>query len=235
MLLPLGDLLSITREFLCADVSRSGLDFCLRRHDMGSLNALKPVAPVQAHKAVKSYEPGYVHMDVKYLPQMQDESNRRYLFVATKSTKSAASARTFLNALHKTCLIKISKLLIDSGKEFSDRLFASRAREPSAVHKFEQLCLALGIEHRLTQPRPLRTNGMVERFNGCIADILRTHRSNSAEDLLQTLIRYVALYNDQLPQTVLGSQTPIQAMKKWHRAHPQLFHRRPYDRPGSDK
>ena len=34
------------------------------------------------HKAFKSYEPGYVHMDVKYLPQMQDESSRRYLFVA---------------------------------------------------------------------------------------------------------------------------------------------------------
>ena len=26
--------------------------------------------------------PGYIHIDVKYLPQMADEGSRRYLFVA---------------------------------------------------------------------------------------------------------------------------------------------------------
>jgi hypothetical protein len=82
LLLPLDDLLAVTREFLSPDVSRSGLDRCLRRHGAGNLNALKPQEPAVAHKAFKSYEPGYVHMDVKYLPQMQDESSRRYLFVA---------------------------------------------------------------------------------------------------------------------------------------------------------
>lgn len=34
------------------------------------------------HKPFKAYEPGYVHVDVKYLPQMQDEDQRRYVFVA---------------------------------------------------------------------------------------------------------------------------------------------------------
>ena len=82
LLLPLDDLLAVTREFLSPDVSRSGLDRCLRRHGVGNLGALKPQEPAPAHKAFKSYEPGYVHMDVKYLPQMQDESSRRYLFVA---------------------------------------------------------------------------------------------------------------------------------------------------------
>ncbi|ABI60310.1 putative integrase [Nitrosomonas eutropha C91] len=36
---------------------------------------------------------------------------------------------------------------------------------------------------------------MVERFNRRIADVLKTHRFNSAEDLKQTLIRYASLYN----------------------------------------
>ena len=69
---------------------------------------------------------------------------------------------------------------------------------------------------RLTKPR---TNGMVERFNGRIADILKTHRFSSGEDLEQTLLRYVALYNHQLPQSVLKSKTPMQAMKEWHQSH----------------
>ena len=42
LLLPLDDLLAVTREFLSPDVSRSGLDRCLRRHGAGNLNALKP-------------------------------------------------------------------------------------------------------------------------------------------------------------------------------------------------
>ena len=245
LLLPLDDLLAVTREFLCKDVSRSGLDRCLRRHGVGNLDALKPATPKQPHKAFKSYTPGYLHMDVKYLPQMPDEARRRYLFVAidratrwvfvaVKNDKTAASARSFLNALHKACPIKLVKLLTDNGKEFTDRLFASRERQPSGQHEFDRLCTALGIEHRLTRPRMPQTNGMVERFNGRISDVLNTHRFDCALDLEQTLLRYVALYNHQLPQSALKSKTPLQSMKDWHHSHPELFHRRPYDRPGFD-
>lgn len=245
LLLPLDDLLAVTREFLCADVSRSGLDRCLRRHGVGSLNALKPALPKEPHKAFKSYVPGYLHMDVKYLPQMPDESRRRYLFVAIdratrwvfvaiKNDKTAASARSFLKALHTACPIRIVKLLTDNGKEFTDRLFASRERAPSGQHEFDRLCQELNIEHRLTRPRTPKTNGMVERFNGRISDVLNTHRFNSAFDLEQTLLRYTALYNHQLPQSALKSKTPLQALKDWYHSNPELFHRRPYDRPGRD-
>ena len=246
LLLPLDDLLAVTHEFISDKVSRSGLDRCLRRHGVGNLNALKPAQSAQPHKAFKSYVPGYLHMDVKYLPQMQDETKRSYLFVAIdratrwvfvqiKGNKTAVNAKAFLKALHKACPIKITRLLTDNGKEFTDRLFASREREPSGNHEFDQLCKELEIEHRLTKPRTPRTNGMVERFNGRIADVLKTHRFNSAEDLAQTLLRYVALYNHQLPQSALQSKTPMQTMKQWHQTHPELFNKRPYDRPGCDR
>ncbi|MDK2796676.1 MAG: hypothetical protein PWQ19_226, partial [Tepidiphilus sp.] len=32
--------------------------------------ALQPKAEKPGHKPFKSYEPGFVHLDVKYLPQM---------------------------------------------------------------------------------------------------------------------------------------------------------------------
>jgi transposase InsO family protein len=130
-------------------------------------------------------------MDVKYLPQMQDETKRRYLFVAIdRATRwvfvqikkqDSCQCGPFLKALHKACPIKITKLLTDNGKEFTDRLFASRERAPSGNHEFDQLCQELGIEHRLTKPRTPKTNGMVERFNGRISDVLKTHRFNSRE------------------------------------------------------
>jgi len=184
-------------------------------------------------------------MYLKYLPQMADQTRRSYLFVAIdratrwvfvqiKTNKSARSASSFLKALHKACPIKIRKLLTDNGKEFTDRLFGGAQRKPSGSHEFDQLCQALGIEHRLTKPRTPQTNGMVERFNGRIADVLKTNRFHDGEDMEQTLLRYVSLYNHQLPQAALKSQTPLQTMKEWYATHPHLFHRAPYDRPGCD-
>lgn len=43
-----------------------------------------------------------------------------------------ASGGSFLNALYKACLIRINKVLTDNGKEFTDRLFVSREREPGS-------------------------------------------------------------------------------------------------------
>ncbi|MFZ1575520.1 MAG: IS481 family transposase, partial [Chromatiaceae bacterium] len=69
-LLPLDDLLAVTRECLNAGVSRSGLDRCLRRHGVSDLKALLPrdERGKPAYQPFKDYAPGLVHVDVKYLP-----------------------------------------------------------------------------------------------------------------------------------------------------------------------
>lgn len=246
LLVPLDDLLAITREFICSEVSRSGLHRCLKRHNVSELTELYPPAEPKPVATFKTYDPGYIHIDIKYLPQMPDEKKRSYLFVAIdratrwvhveiKQDKTARSARAFLAAVSKACPLKITKILTDNGKEFTDRLFASREREPTGQHQFDLLCKELGIEHRLTKPRHPQTNGMVERFNGRISDVLNTHRFNSAENLRTTLLRYVWLYNHQLPQSVLGSKTPFETMKEWYARKPELFAKRPYNRPGQDR
>ena len=116
--IPLDDLLVVMREFVHPQLSRSALDRCLRRHGVGNLQELKPKAPKPSHKSFKAYDPGFLHIDVKYLPQMADESSRRYLFVAIdratrwvfvaiKKDKTARSAAAFLNALHQACPLQI--------------------------------------------------------------------------------------------------------------------------------
>ena len=71
--------------------------------------------PRPQHKPFKAcepgaYEPGSLHVDVEYLPQMQDETRRRYLFVAIDratrwvfvriySSKTAANARRLPHAI----------------------------------------------------------------------------------------------------------------------------------------
>ena len=75
---------------------------------------------------------------------------------------------------------------------------------------------------------------MVERFNGRIEDVLQSHHFRSGEEPETTLHRHVWLYNQQLPQSALGSKTPLQAMKDWHKPKPELFNKQPYYRPGCD-
>ena len=79
-----------------------------------------------------------------------------------------------------------------------------------------------------------QTNGMVERFNGRIEGVLQSHRFRSGEDLEQTLLRYVSLYNGQLPQSVLKGRAPTDALKDWHRDNPELFKKRPHNHRGWD-
>jgi len=245
LLLPLDDLLAVVREFLNPEVSRCGLDRCLRRHGVSRLQDLKPKAPKSAHKPFKAYEPGYIHIDVKYLPQMADEEQRRYLFVAVDratrwvfvriyTAKTAANARRFLRDLNRAAPMKITRVLTDNGREFIDRLFGLRRRAATGQHEFDRLCAELGIEHRLAPPMRPRTNGMVERFNGRIEDVLQSHHFRSGEELEQTILRYVRLYNGQLPQSVLKGRTPIDALKDSHGQRPELFRKRPYNHPGCD-
>ncbi|MCL1164430.1 hypothetical protein L2728_21705, partial [Shewanella chilikensis] len=40
--------------------------------------------------------------------------------------------------------------------------------------------------------------------------------------------------NHQLPQSALDSKPPIMAMKEWHKTHPELFKKRPYNHAGLD-
>ena len=85
-----------------------------------------------------------------------------------------------------------------------------------------------------TTPKSPQTNGMVERFNGRIEEILQSHHFRSGEELGTTMHRYVWLYNQQLPQSALGSKAPLQAMKDWHKLKPELFKKQPYYLPGCD-
>ena len=171
----------------------------------------------------------------------------RWVFIRIYKSKTAANARRFLRDLDRACPIRIRTILTDNGKEFTDRLFGLRKRSPTGRHEFDQLCTDLGIEHSLSPPMHPQTNGIplgdcmqspagqrVERFNGRIEEVLQSHHFRSGEELETTLHRYVLLYNQQLPQSALGSRTPLQAMKDWHTLKPKLFRKQPYHLPGCD-
>ena len=180
---------------------------------MGSLRNLKARDDKPKHSGFKAYEPGYIHIDVKYLPKMANETSRGYLFVAIDRAtrwifiaiyrnKNAANAWRFLRDLERACPIRIRTILTDNGKAFTDCLFGLRKRAATGQHEFDTLYSTLGVEHRLTPPRSPQTNEMVERFNGRIEDVLQSHHFQSGDELGTTLHRYVWLYN--LPASTIS-------------------------------
>ena len=222
----------------------------MRRHGVSNLRELQAQARADAGEAeapvktFKDYEPGFLHVDIKYLPQMPDEAARRYLFVAIDratrwvfmhiyADQSEVSSVNFLERLREGAPMKITKMLTDNGSQFTDR-FTSKKREPSGRHKFDVRCKALGIEHRLCPPRHPQTNGMVERFNGRISEVESQTRFASAAELEATLDNYVKTYNRRIPQRALNHLSPVQALKKWQAEKPELFVKRVYNQPRLD-
>ena len=245
--LPLDDLLFITKQYINPAVSRAGIARLLKREGMSRLTDLIATAEgekITPKKTFKDYEPGFIHIDIKYLPQMPDETSRRYLFVAIdRATRwvfmhiygdmTETSSVDFLRRLKLASPIKISKILTDNGSQFTDR-FATKDKKPSGKHAFDVACAALPAEHRLAPPRHPQTNGMVERFNGRINELLQQTRFDSRADLQATLLNYLKLYNHHIPQRAIGSKTPVLALKEWQQKRPELFVKRVYDQTGLD-
>ncbi len=148
-----------------------------------------------------------------------------------------------LAALAGTSPTAVSAVLSGSWKKrrISERL-ASRimdlAKEQGYALNFQARALRRERSNIIGMIVPKYDNryfgAMAERFNGRISDVLQSHHFVGGEDLAQTLYRYVLLYNQQLPQSTLGSKTPLDAMQRWYESHPHLFVKRPCNLAGGD-
>ena len=252
LLLPLDDLLAVTQRFIHAGVSRAGLHRCLKRHGVADLRTMQREREAESGelkhdkpKTFKDYDPGFLHIDIKYLPQMPDEKKRRYLFVAIDrasrwvylhiyANQSEKNACDFLRRVKRACPFQIQKVLTDNGSQFTDR-FTGKDKQPSGQHAFDRECALLHIEHRLSPPRHPQTNGMVERFNGRISELLGQTRFATAAELERTLLNYLQLYNQHIPQRALGHKSPIEALKTWQAKRPDLFVKRVYKQARPDR
>jgi transposase InsO family protein len=203
---PLDDLAFVVRHFL-PHLDRANVYRILKAAGLSRRPA--PAAPERAAAKFKEYELGFVHMDVKHLPQLRTaggEWRRRFLFVAidrrsrsvhlaVKDEETEARARAFLEeALAAFPFRRVTRVLTDRGPCFT-------------AEGFERLCRAPGVEHRKTRPYTPRTNGMAERFNGRVQREVLGITVASHRDLERLLAGFKAAYNARR-QRVLGGRSP---------------------------
>ncbi len=202
-----------------------------------------PLPQRERAKRFKEYQPGYLHMDVTYLPRLEGGA-RRYLFVAIDratrlmyyriyAQRGVESTKSFLQACREFFPFSITHILTDNGNEFTDR-FSQGRPQPTGNHRFDKLCDELGIEHRLIQPFHPQTNGMVERANGMIKEATVKHTDYASfkeleVDLNRFLLYYLFARRHSGLRKELGVRTPFDALQKWYTLDAKLFKTHPDD------
>jgi transposase len=171
LLLTLDDLLVVSREFVDPTLSRSSLLRLLKRHGVNQLSQLYEEQSENTEskkpKTFKDYEPGYLHVDIKYLPNMPDDAQKRYLLVgidrATRwvymeivTDKTAKTAAKFIKTLTTKCPVAVTVILTDNElPSLSTDLEPKEipASSPEALHYIRHLRIKKSAYHSIQRSR----------------------------------------------------------------------------------
>lgn len=237
-LLPLDDCLYALQPTI-PHLSRSALHRCLQRHGISRLPDVDGDKPKR--QRFKRYPIGFFHMDIA---EVQTAEGKLYLFVAIDRTSKFAvtqlvdkanrkTAWEFLEQLLQAVPYKIHTILTDNGIQFADQP-RNRDKPYSRPMRFDMICDANGIEHRLTKPNHPWTNGQVERMNRTIkeATVKRFHY-DSHEQLRTHLADFIAAYNFARRLKTLNGLTPYEYVCKIWTSEPARFNINPiHQMPG---
>jgi len=217
-LFSIDDLLQVLKTFI-PKLTYKNLYTTLKQNH---LNRNEYIVPKESKKnkvgKFKDYKEGFIHVDIKYLPKINGK--RKYLFAAIDrrtrlvhlkiyGDKSKKSSADFINEIIDYFPFKITKILTDNGKEFTDKFDKGR-NKPSGNHIFDLVCKKNDIEHRLTKPYTPKTNGMIERFNRRIQEnVLDKFIFKDINEMEKCVFRYLYEYNYFIKQKKLDYKSPI--------------------------
>jgi len=216
-LLPLDDCLYALQPTI-PHLTRSSLHRCLQRHGISRLPQIQDESA--AKRKFKAYPIGYFHIDIA---ELRTAEGKLYLFVAIDRTSKFAfvalhekadrpTAVGFLEALIAAVPYRLHTVLTDNGIQFADLPknrdgWTARYR----VHRFDQICRANGIEHRLTKPNHPWTNGQVERMNRTIKEAtVNRYHYDSHDQLRAHLADFVTAYNFARRLKILKGLSPYE-------------------------
>ena len=195
-------------------LTRSSLHRCLQRHGISRLPDMNGDKPKK--QRFKRYPIGFFHIDIA---ELRTAEGKLYLFVAIDRTSKFAVAQLvekadrktaweFLELLLEAVPYRIQTILTDNGIQFAEQP-RNRNTIISRPMRFDLICEANGIEHRLTKPNHPWTNGQVERMNRTIKDAtIKRYHYDSHEQLRRHLADFLDAYNFARRLKTLSGLTP---------------------------
>jgi transposase InsO family protein len=133
----------------------------------------------RSKKHMKRYRrpvPGYLQMDVKYVPYMIEgkqyyefnavDHHSSWRLIRAYQTKSYESLDKFLAELEKECPFAVIQIQTDNGSEFTDKYRINSDGFPTGKHHLDVWCSANEVEHKLIPVGVKELNGKVENTHG---------------------------------------------------------------------
>ena len=183
--------------------------------------------------------------------EVRTGEGKLYLFVAVDRTSKFAVARLYEEATRPTACQVLQELLevvpyrihtiltdraskgatgaspLARGFQFAEQP-RNRNTAISRMSRFDMICEANGIEHRLTKPNHPWTNGQVERMNRTIKDATtKRYHYDGHEQLRRHLGLFLDAYNHARRLKTLKGLTPAQFIWKEWQSTPELFYEEP--------
>ena len=210
-------------------LTRASLHRCLQRHGISRLPDMDGDTPKR--RKFKRYPIGFFHIDIA---EVRTEEGKLHLFVAIDRTGKFAVAQSVDKANRKTAwefpehLLKaapyrIHTILTDNGIQFAEQ---PRNRDSFTFRKmrFDMICQANGIKHRLTKPNHPRANGQVERMNQTIKDAtVKRYHYDGHDRLRSHLADFLDACNFARRLKTLGGLTPYEHICKIRTSEPDRF------------
>jgi len=222
----LDDLVVMLKDHIPA-INRDNAYRVLVRHQ---LNTLPSAFDDRKQGKFGYYLPGFIHLDLAYLPILSGSHQRRYLLVAidriTKLVfvmvvlgKTQSYAIEFLKGVVAWFPYRVHRVLTDNGREFGKEFTVS--------------CNKLGIKHKRTKVKHPWTNGQVERIIQTIKDAtVKQIYYQDYQQLGNDLLQWQNDYNITKKLKSLRYLTPYQKMVEYYQSldeekRNQRFKKRP--------
>ena len=188
----------------------------------------------------KKYDPGYIHMDVFYLPKLNGK--KAYVFVAVDRTtkmiflevyqkKTKESALDFLKKSIAFFPFKIHRILTDNGREFTLKGFKNKYGKKVKLkkeHIFTSHCHKNKINHKTTKIKHPWTNGQVERLNGILEEqTIKKYYYQNHQEIYVHLKNIQTNWNYFKRHKTLNLKTIPQILQEWHIKKPEIFRVQP--------
>ena len=227
-LLPLDDCLYALQPTI-QHLTRSSLHRCLQRHGISRLPNMDGDKPKK--QRFKRYPIGFFHIDIA---EVRTAEGKLFLFVAIDRTSKFAVAQLvekadrktaweFLERLLEAVPYRIHTILTDNGIQFAEQP-RNRNTAYSRQMRFDMICEANGIEHRLTKPNHPWTNGQVERMNRTIKDAtVKQYHYDSHDQLRGHIADFLDAYNFARRLKTLSGLTPYEYICKIWTSEPDRF------------
>jgi len=183
------------------------------------------------------YKPGYLHIDVFYLPKIEKKKYycflaidraTRLVFLELYPMRRKQEAADFLVKCLDFFPYRLHHVLTDNGREFAMKGQPSFGKTSTNGTLFELVCELVGIKYRKTKAYHPWTNGLAERMVRTTKEhtTYLKHYQNMNEAL--TDIKYFQnIHNLQRKLKVLGYKTPYEATMEWFVKDPDIFLKNP--------